>query len=85
MPLASTRPRKPSAVVFQHFLNVTNACSAEATGQTDGFPHAFMLAFDDSTTANAAYERFREDGTIPSHGRGPWVVFVGRQSGVFTS
>ena len=44
-----------------------------------------MLAFDDPAAADAAYERFREDGTIPGHGHGPWVVFVGRQSGVFTS
>ena len=62
-----------------------SACSAEATDQTDGFPHAFMLAFDDPAAADTAYERFQEDGTIPAHGRGPWVVFIGRRRGVFTS
>lgn len=67
------------------FLELTNICSTEATGQTDGFPNAFMLAFDDHTTATTAYEQFQEDGIIPTHGRGPWVVFVGRQRGVFTS
>lgn len=44
-----------------------------------------MLAFDDQAAASAAYEQFQTDGIVPSHGRGPWVVFVGRQPGVFTS
>ena len=60
-------------------------CSTEATSQTNGFPHAFMLAFDDLSAANAAYQQFQGDGVIPNHGRGPWVVFLGRSPGVFTS
>ena len=81
----STPLRKPFVVAFDHFAELTNICSAEATDQTDGFQRAFMLAFDDPAVADAAYEKFQEDGTIPVHGRGPWVVFVGRQPGVFTS
>lgn len=64
---------------------VTNTYRTEATGQTDGFPRAFMLGFNDPVAADTAYERFQEDGTIPMHGRGLWVVFIGRQCGVFTS
>ena len=44
-----------------------------------------MMAYDDPTAANTAYEQFQEFGTIPAHGRGPWVVFMGRQPGVFAS
>ena len=44
-----------------------------------------MLAFDNPSAADAAYKRFGEDGTIPTHGHGLWVVFNGRQRGVFTS
>ena len=72
-------------VVANHFLRLTNIFSTEATGQTHGFPHMFMLAFDDLVTANTAYEQFQMSGTVPTHGRGPWVVFIGRQPGVFTS
>lgn len=59
--------------------------STEATSQTGGFSNAFMLAFDDPVAADDAYERFQVDGTIPTHSHGPWVVFIGRQPGVFTS
>ena len=44
-----------------------------------------MLAFDDAPAADIAYEQFQDNGTIPTHGRGLWVVFMGRQVGVFTS
>jgi len=64
---------------------LTNVVSAEATSQTDGFPGAFMLAFDDPAAANTAYEQFQQSGVVPAHGRGPWVVFIGRQPGVFTT
>ena len=67
------------------FLKLTDVASTKATGQTDGFPHVFMLAFDDPAAANSAYERFCEDGVLPTHGHGPWVVFMGCQPGVFTS
>lgn len=66
-------------------MELKNTCSTEATDQTDGFRRAFMMAYDDPTAANTAYEQFQEFGTIPAHGRGPWVVFMGRQPGVFTS
>ena len=56
-----------------------------ATSQTNGFPHGFMLAFDDPATADTAHKEFQISGTIPTHGRGPWVVFIGRRPGVFTS
>lgn len=44
-----------------------------------------MLAFNGPAVADHAYERFQADGTIPPHGRGPWVVFMGQRIGVFTS
>jgi len=66
-------------------LELISISSTEASSQTDGFPHAFMLAFDDPTTANVAYEEFQASGTVPVHGRGPWVVFIGRRPGVYTS
>ena len=68
-----------------HFLVLTSLSSAGATEQTDGFPDAFMLAFEDPAQANDAFNRFLEHGIIPARGRGPWVVFVGRRQGVFTS
>lgn len=59
--------------------------SIEATEQTEGFAHAFKLAFDDPKQAYYAYDQFIEDGTIPAHGKGPWVVFKGRKQGVVIS
>ena len=44
-----------------------------------------MLAFDNPAIASTVYEQFQDNGMIPTHGRGPWVVFVGRRPGVFTS
>jgi hypothetical protein len=44
-----------------------------------------MLAFDNPTAARRAYGQFQDDGILPVHGRGPWVIFVGRHPGVFTS
>lgn len=66
-------------------LELTSICSTEAIHQTDGFLHAFMLAFDDPDAAETAYKQFQEGRLIPDHGRGPWVVFIGHQPGVFTS
>ena len=65
--------------------NADDLHSVDATEQTEGFPNAFKLAFEDTAHANHAWNKFLEDGTIPAHGRGPWVVFVGRRQGVFTS
>ena len=66
-------------------LELTSICSTEAIHQTDGFPHAFMLAFNDPDAAETAYKQFQEGGLIPDHGCGPWVIFIGRQPCVFTS
>ena len=72
----------PSLIVS---LELKYISGTEATSQTDGFPHAFMLALDDPAAADAVYKDFQSSGTIPAHGRGPWVVFIGRRPGVFTS
>ena len=82
---AFTRPRESSTDSPDHALELTDDPSAEATSQTDGFPYSLMLAFDDPAAADRAYEQFQYDGTTPAHGRGPWVVFIGRTPGVFTS
>ena len=78
-------PRKSFVAVLVHISETNNILSAEATSQTDGFANALTLAFDDPSVAEHAYEQFQDNGTIPAHGRGPWVVFMGRQPGVFTS
>ena len=82
----STQPRELSAIVPPtHATELTSIPSTEASRQTDGYPCALMLAFDNPDAAEHAYELFEEDGTTPAHGRGPWVVFIGRTPGVFTS
>ena len=68
-----------------YFLALTTLPSANASKQTDGFADAFKLAFEDPAQAYSAYDKFIADGTIPAHGRGPWVVFIGRTQGVFVS
>lgn len=78
-------PRKPSAVARYYCCETNNLPSVDAISQTDGFSNAFMLAFNDPASAGLAFERFQEDGTVPNHGHGPWVVFMGRRPGVFTS
>lgn len=78
------RPRKLFAIPHPKFLSPTNLSSVSAIEQTKGFPDAFKLAFEDPAQADNAFDKFREDGTIPAHGRGPWVVFIGRKQGVFT-
>ena len=79
------RPRESFIVTPDCVLKLTSVPSTDATSQTDGFPFGLMLAFDDPAVADRAYEEFQEDGTTPDHGRGPWVVFIGRTPGVFTS
>ena len=68
-----------------HLSMPTTLHSVDATEQTEGFPNSFKLAFEDAAQAHHAWNQFIEDGTIPAHGRGPWVVFVGRKQGVFIS
>ena len=80
-----TNLRKSSVDAPDHALELTDGPSTEATSQTDGFPYSLLLAFDDPVAADRAYEEFLDDGTTPSYGRGPWVVFIGRTPGVFTS
>ena len=84
VPLVSTHLRKFPMVVLD-YLTETNICSIDATNQTIGSLNAFMLVFNDPTAASITYEQFQEDGITPTHGRGPWVVFVGHWLGVFTS
>ena len=67
------------------FLKLIGAPSNEAICQMNGFANALMLAFDDPAIADHNYEQFRDHGIIPTHGSGPWVVFMGWQPGVFTS
>ena len=80
-----TQPRKLSAIVPAHAPELTSIPSVEASRQTNGYPYALMLAFDNPDAAERAYELFEEDGTTPAHGRGPWVIFIGRTPRVFTS
>lgn len=75
--------RKSPASYLITSPELINIGSAEATNQTDGFPHAFMLAFDDPAAADAAYRQFQEGGVIPAHGRGPWVVFMGHRPAIY--
>ena len=77
--------REPSTATPDRVLELTSLPSAEATSQTEGFPYSLMLAFNDPDAADRAYEEFQEDGTTPAYGCGPWVVFIGRTRGVFTS
>ena len=72
-------------ISHSEFLTLKNPSSIGATEQTEGFPNAFKLAFEDPAQADKAYSKFLKDGTVPAHGRGPWVVFAGRKQGVFTS
>ena len=60
-----------------HILKLTNIPSTKGINQTDGFQNAFMLAFDDPIAADHTYKQFQDDGTIPTHGCGPWVIFMG--------
>lgn len=78
-------PRKLFSSPRSPFPALTNLFSGEATEQTEGFHGAFKLTFEDSEEADNAFDKFLENGTIPDHGRGPWVIFVGRRRGVFTS
>ena len=82
---AFTHLRESSIRASDQVLELTGAPSSEAISQTDSFPHSLVLAFDDPAIADRAYEAFQEDGTTPAQGRGPWVVFIGRTPGVFTS
>ena len=81
----STHLRESSADLADHILELRKIPSTEAISQTDSFPHSLVLAFDDPAAADRAYEVFQIDGNTPAHGRGPWVVFIGRTPGVFTS
>jgi hypothetical protein len=58
--------------------------SEAARAETTGIPNALSLAYPNAASAERDFERFCADGTLPPHGSGPWVVFAGRTTGIFT-
>jgi hypothetical protein len=60
-----------------------NRFSLSAAKQANRFPDPFQRAYPDTPSAMAAWEAYEQDGTFPSYGKAPWVVFLGRKIGVF--
>ena len=70
---------------YSHLCRPTESIPSDsARAQTDGIPHSISLSYTKATQAERDYKRFKTDGTLPPFGSGPWVVYVGRSTGVFT-
>ena len=52
----------------------------ETVGTKDGF----QRAYPDRGSAEAAFELFKSEQVYPDYGKAPWVVFLGRRTGVVT-
>ena len=52
----------------------------QTVGQGDGYQHVYP----DRASAEAAFNRFKNEGVYPDYGKAPWVVFLGRRVGVLT-
>lgn len=58
--------------------------SESAKEQTEGFPDAVSFSYTNVTHAGHDLDQFLAHGALPPYGSGPWVVYVGRSTGVFT-
>ena len=55
-----------------------------ATTQTIGQEDGYQRVYPDRASAEAAFNRFENEGIYPDYGKAPWVVFLGRNVGVLT-
>ena len=65
------------------FLCSPGYSSLGAAAQSQSFPDGFQKAFPNREQAMDAWIAFMSDGTYPGYGKRPWVVYVGRRTGVF--
>ena len=70
--------------MLYRIICVLSHLSDLAAFQTQGFSDGFQKAFPDHGSAEDAWSAFIRDGTYPDYGRAPWVVFIGRNPGVFS-
>jgi hypothetical protein len=52
--------------------------------QTVGFSDGFQKAYPDCKSTEDAWLAFDRDGSYPTYGKAPWVVFLGRKLGVLS-
>ena len=78
--LVSSLALLPSRTFFNAHVFLRVMASIQTVGQKDGF----QRAYPDRASAEAAFELFENEQIYPDYGKAPWVVFLGRKTGVVT-